>query len=190
MFGARRVFDRVDRIATPRRLIILLVLEVLVLGGENLLDFPLSVPFMQRVAGHPYLDMCAFCSAGQIDAQLDDFGDAGRRLQLLLMPTIDLLIPVLSCAFGSIALAVLLPRERWQWLRWLPLIAMGLDFAENAAIVALVTAYPARLDVLASVSGLLTGLKFVAYLATAAAVAVGAVARLREHLVTGGARAG
>ena len=68
-----RLLSWLSRVTTPRRVAVLLVLDLLLLGCENLLDFPLSVPFMRRTTGHPYLDMCAFCSAPQIQAQLDDF---------------------------------------------------------------------------------------------------------------------
>lgn len=163
-----------DRVATPRWLLLLAVLELVLLVSENALDFPLSVPFMRRVSGHPYLDLCAFCSAAEISGQLDDFGEAGRRLQLMLMPTIDVAIPVLSFAFGRVALSLLLRGRAQAWafaIRSLPLAALALDLAENAAIIALVTAYPRRLASLATLLGLLSGLKFVACLATGIAVA-------------------
>ena len=171
----------IDRVSTARLLAVLTVLEVLLLACENGLDFPLSVPFMRRTTGHPYLDMCAFCSAGQIDAQLDDFGEAGRHLQLWLMPTVDVAIPFLSFAFGSVALAVLLRGRRGSWMRWLrilPLAALALDLAENAGIVALVTAYPRRLEGVAALTGVLTGVKFCAYGATVVAVCVLAAVRV------------
>ena len=164
-----RFFSWVDRLATPRRLVILTVLEILLLAGENGLDFPLSVPFMRRATGHPYLDMCAFCSASEIRAQLDDFGELGRRLQLTLMPTIDVVIPVASCAFGSVALALLLRGRGGAWSRWvrlLPFSALALDFSENAGILALLTAYPRHFDRVAALTGLLSGMKFCAYATT------------------------
>jgi hypothetical protein len=168
-----RLLSSIDRAATARRVAVLAVLEVLLLGCENLLDFPLSVPFMRRTTGHPYLDMCAFCSAPEIRAQLDAFGDAGRGLQLWLMPTIDVAIPVLSCVFASAALAVLLRgRARW-WatgVRLLPFVAMALDFAENAGIITLVSAYPRELPAVAAATGLLSGVKFGAYGATVVAM--------------------
>jgi hypothetical protein len=175
-----RLFAWLDRVTTARRVGVLLVLETLLLGCENLLDFPLSVPFMRRTTGHPYLDMCAFCSAPQIQAQLDDFGDAGRKLQLLLMPTVDVAIPVLSCAFAASALTLLRRERRRGWLRWLrllPFAAMALDFAENAGIVALVAAFPRRLDGVAALTGLLSGLKFCAYASSLAAIVVLTAAR-------------
>lgn len=169
-----RLFAWIDRAATWRLLAVLTVVEILVLACENGLDFPLSVPFMRRTTGHTYLDMCAFCSAGQIDSQLDGFGEVGRRLQLQLMPTVDVAIPVISCAFGSVALAMLLRGRlgaRWRWLRVLPIAALVLDLAENTGIIVLVTAYPLRLDSVAALTGALSGVKFCAYLATVLTIA-------------------
>jgi hypothetical protein len=156
----------IDRIATPRLALVLLVVEALLLGAVNTLDFPLSVPYMRRATGHNYLDMCAFCSAAQIQQNLEGFGDIGRRLQLLLMPTIDIAIPVTSGVFGAVALTVLARRFAARWMRWLPLVplaAMALDFAENGAIIGLVVTYPRSPMLLATLSGLLSGLKFCAY---------------------------
>jgi len=159
-------FKQIDRASTPRVLVILLVLEVLLLGCVNGLDFPLSVPFMVRTTGHNYLDMCAFCSAPRIYSHLDAFGTEGRRLQLLLLTTIDVAIPVTSCAFGVVALRVLGRASRLQWLALAPTLAMVLDFLENAGIAVVVTHYPKHLDSLAGLTGFISGAKFCAYLLT------------------------
>jgi hypothetical protein len=170
------------RLSTPRVFAMLLIAEIALLASENLLDFPLSVPFMRRATGQSYLDMCAFCSAAQIHRRLVDFGPLGRHLQLLLMATVDVAIPVLSFVFGSVGLTVLLRGKGGRWLgfvRALPLVAMVLDFGENALIVRLVTAFPARLDRLETLTGIVTGLKFCAYLAVAVALSFLAIARAR-----------
>ncbi|MCE9578541.1 MAG: hypothetical protein K8W52_35775 [Deltaproteobacteria bacterium] len=163
-----RTLAWIDRHATPRRARALAALAIVVLAVENLLDFPLSVPFMQRTTGHTYLDMCAFCSRAQIEAHLDGFGTAGRGLQLWLLPTVDVIIPFVGAAFGSVALAVLVRDRdrRWRVVRLLPLVALALDLVENAAIAALVIAHPHRLPIVAAVSGAVTGLKFLAYAST------------------------
>jgi hypothetical protein len=162
-----------DRVATPRRVLILLVLEVLVLAGENLLMFPLSVPYFRRLTGHTYLDMCAFCSADRIYADLDVFGALGRRLQLLLFATVDVIIPTLSGVFGAVGLALLTRTRRRArpGLRWwvlVPVVAALLDFTENALIALLTTRYPERMPIVAATSGLVTGMKTIAYVLTAA----------------------
>jgi hypothetical protein len=163
-----RFFDWLDGRSTPRFVLILLCLELLVLGCENALMFPLSVPYMRQLTGHNYLDMCAFCSGPQIYQQLTAFGVAGRRLQLLLMPTVDIVIPVTSGLFGATALTALTKSLRarqpaYRWLVLLPVAATLLDFAENAGIVLVTSQYPARFEWLAALTGFTTGLKTLAY---------------------------
>jgi hypothetical protein len=167
-----------DRWATPRRVLALFVLDALLLGGVNLVDFPLSVPSMRRLTGGTYLDMCAFCSGTRVSSALAAFGNAGRMQQLAFTATIDLAIPLVSAAFGALA-ARLFGCAR---LAWVPILAGALDYAENAAIVALVVRYPSLLG-LAGLMGILSGLKAIAYGASIAIVVVGAVRwRWRAHV--------
>jgi hypothetical protein len=163
----KRLFDWLDRVTTLRLVLALMVANLLLLVTENTLTFPLSVPSMRATTnGHVYLDMCAFCSSEQVYGELDAFGDVGRRMQAWLIPTIDVAIPVTSFAFGSVALTHALRGKRGTWtilLRTLPLVALLLDFAENAGIVSMLVAYPMRLETLATLTGLLSGMKFCAY---------------------------
>ena len=168
------LFHLVDRLGRPRTAWILAALEVAGLGVVNRLDFPLSVPYVRRLTGHVYLDMCAFCSSGVVENELRALGDRGRLLQALLLCTIDLLIPILSCALGVSALTALTRNGRGSgWTRWLlalPLAAMTLDFAENGAIAALLLRYPEPAPLLAAFEGIFSGLKFAAYGATVIAI--------------------
>lgn len=148
----------------------LLFADLIVLAAVNLLRFPLSVPSQRALTGETYLDMCGFCSAAEEHRILTAFGDAGRAAQLRFLLSIDVVIPLLGAAFGVVALAHL---SRYRWLLALPVAAMGLDFAENAAVAAAVWRYPAPAS---GAAGLLSGLKFVAYAATWLAIAVVAVA--------------
>ena len=184
----RGFFAWLDSIVSGRMVVTVLALEALLLGVENTLTFPLSVPYMRKLTGHPYIDMCAFCSADRVRENLDAFGDAGRSLQLWLMPTIDVAIPVLSAAFGVVTLTFLgrgLPLRVARWLRLLPIAAMALDFVENAGIVALVVTYPRDSRVLAALTGAVSGVKFCAYGATLLAI----VALLVARVARGGSRA-
>lgn len=163
----------------PRLAWMLAALEVAVIAGVNLFDFPLSVPALQRATGHAYLDMCAFCSGSQVQGELLALGERGRLWQALLLPTIDVLIPVLSCLFGLAGLGALMAGRaaRAQWLLTLPLLAMGLDFAENGTIVALLLQFPETSPLLARTEGVLSGLKFAAY--GAVLVSMGALLVMR-----------
>jgi hypothetical protein len=175
-----------DRVATPRRVAVLLLLELIVLGCENLLVFPLSVPYFRRVTGRAYLDTCAFCSANSIYAQLDAFGPLGRRLQLLLFATVDVVVPTLSGLFGALGIALLTrsqgrTRPRLRWLVLVPIAAALLDFTENAVIALLTIRYPEHMDGVATIAGFVTGMKTIAYLLTAVMLVAFALRRrLRE----------
>jgi hypothetical protein len=170
-----------DRLGRWQTAVALAILEIAVLGIENGLDFPLSVPFLRRVTGHAYLDMCAFCSSAAVQSEVAGLGDRGRLLQALLLSSIDLLIPALSCTFGLSAILALGGKwrgRRWnRWLLWLPLAAMALDFAENGTIAALLLEYPQSSPRAAGLEGMLSGLKFAAYGAVVVAILALLVAR-------------
>lgn len=167
----------VDKLGRPRTALILAVLEIAVLAIVNGLDFPLSVPYQHRVTGQGYLDFCNYCSAAAVQSQVEALGVRGRLLQALLLCTIDIVIPTLSCLFGISALAAL--TRRWSvggssigWLPAIPVAAMLLDFAENASIVGLLIRYPAPSPALAGLEGLLSGLKVTAYGLVAVSIVV------------------
>ena len=158
----------IDKLGRSRTALTLTILEIAVLGVVNGLDFPLSVPYQHRVTGQGYLDFCNYCSAAAVQSQVDALGVQGRLLQALLLCTIDIVIPTLSCLFGIAALAALTRRWRAQdssigWLFAIPVAAMLLDFGENWSIVGLLIRYPAPSPVLAGLEGLLSGLKVTAY---------------------------
>lgn len=178
----RALVGWLDRVATPRRLAVLLVLELTVLACENLLVFPLSVPYFRRATGQTYLDMCAFCSARSVYAHLDAFGACGRKLQLLLFATVDVVIPTLSGLFGALGIAFLTRSRRRShprlgWLVLVPVTAALLDFTENALIALLTVRYPVRMDGVATIAGLVTGVKTIGYVFTAVLLVVLAVRR-------------
>ena len=162
-----------DRLSRPRTAAILAAAIVVVLAFVNGLDFPLSVPSLVRQTGHRYLDMCAFCSASQIHAELVGLGEHGRLLQGVLFSTIDILIPGLSLLAGLAVIGATTRHMRHRRLLLaLPIIAAALDIIENAAIIALLVAFPAPAPSLAALQGIVSGLKFIAYLAVVVAMLV------------------
>src|SRR5215467_5012810 len=122
----------VDKLGRPRTALLLTALQIAVLSAVNGLDFPLSVPYLRRVTGQGYLDFCNYCSAAAVQSRVDALGVQGRLLQALLLSTIDIVIPTLSCLFGIAALAAL--TRRWRpgasatgWLLAMPVAALLLD---------------------------------------------------------------
>jgi hypothetical protein len=166
---------RLDRLASWPRVVIVFPAEVILIGCENAMVFPLSVPYLHRLTGTYYLDACAFCSSAQIYGMLDTLGPIGRVLELRMLSTIDVVIPVLSGVFGALTIAFF--TKSWRGglrgaLVLVPVLAMMLDYSENVLIAVVTSRYPARLEGLASVLGFVTGLKVSAYAVTVLAVVV------------------
>jgi len=156
----------IDSLGKPRNAFIAMALLVGVLGSVNGLDFPLSVPFVERETGHTYLDMCPFCSAETVEANLSGLGERGRLLQAVLLSTIDIVIPVVSLVAGLAVIAALRRRSRDALTRLLlsvPIAAFALDLAENGLIVMLLLGHPSANPEVAGLEGLFSGLKFGAY---------------------------
>lgn len=156
---------------------------ILVLASVNLLDFPLSVPYMRRISGNNYLDMHMLYSVDQAYFLLDAFGAEGRRLQLLLLPTIDIVIPTLSGIAGFSMIAYLFKNASGETVllgkfRHVALVASVTDFLENSGIFTMVVLYPERLDIIAGATGILTAVKFVLYLLTFLLILAGIAYRL------------
>jgi hypothetical protein len=169
--------ELLERLATGRRAALLLLLTASAFLSVNLLEFPASVPHMARVSGQSYLDMQGFYTAEGAYRLLQAFGPEGRRLQLRMLLTIDVALPLLAAAAGAAAITFLgrrahLPRAWLRRLLVLPLAALAADALENAAVAGLVLAYPRRLGALASAAGVLTAGKTVLYLATALAALI------------------
>jgi hypothetical protein len=175
-----RLLAWIDGASTGRRTAQLFVLALTAMLSVNLLDFPVSVPFMRRVSGNTYLDMQGFYTAARAYQLLDAFGPEGRRLQLLLATTFDALFPTIAGAFGAVAITWSFRRAFGapSRLALLALVAAALDYLENLAIIVLVTEYPRHLDFVAQAAGAITFLKGAAYLATAVVLLVGLIATL------------
>jgi hypothetical protein len=173
--------------ATPRRLLLSFSGVGLLLLGENLLDVPPGVVYMRRVTqGQNFLDF-GFAPASQAHAVLTAFGPAGRHTQALLLSTVDVLIPFASGLFGALAIVVfgraLLGKPgRWLGLVSIPILAMLLDYAENASIAALLVTFPRDPAWLSVVTHALTQAKTVFYGSTALLVALGGAAALIRHV--------
>jgi hypothetical protein len=98
-------------------------------------------------AGKP-LEPPWFCSTDTLFAQVDALGAAGRSQHRIGVLTLDTLIPLTYGAALFLAARFYLDRlgapAALRALRWLPVVAMLCDFAENACIVALLGAHPDR----------------------------------------------
>ena len=173
--------------ATPRRLLLSFSGVSLLLLGENLLDVPPGVVYMRRVTqGQNFLDF-GFAPASHAHAVLTAFGPAGRHTQALLLSTVDVLVPFASGLFGALAIvifgrALFGKPGRWLGLVSIPILAMLLDYAENASIAALLLTFPRDPAWLSVVTHTLTQAKSVFYASTALLVLLGGAAALARHV--------
>jgi hypothetical protein len=128
--------------------------------AENLLHFPLSVPYMKGLAsGMPLLDMRPGYTPGDVYELFDVLGQAGRNAYLRLFWTIDLFLPAL---FGlSLASAIRLG-SFYAW-RSLPLLGTACDYAENITITLLLRRYPMHEPAFARLASVFTIMKLILY---------------------------
>ena len=144
-----------------RALITVAVLAAAVV--ENAFDFTGSVPYFKRITGGlGILDMLPLPDAARAHRVLELMGAEGRRHYAILLGTFDALFPLGVALFFS----GWLPAR----LRWLPWLAMALDYAENLACFALLATFPHESTAVASLAGTLTALKLAAYAACVAAL--------------------
>jgi hypothetical protein len=128
--------------------------------AENLLHFPLSVPYMKELAaGAPLLDMRLGYTPDAVYQLFDLLGRAGRGAYLKLLWTIDLLLPALFGLFLSSAVRRGALRA-WQSI---PLLAAACDYCENITITILLLCYPLQAPAFARLASILTVTKLVLY---------------------------
>jgi hypothetical protein len=105
-------------------------------------------------------------SADQVYATLAALGEAGRAFDLTRIVPLDLIFPFSYALFLAVAITWLLLRvlpgeSPWLLLNLLPVLAAAADYGENAGVIALLLAYPARLDAVAMLTSLMYSVKFV-----------------------------
>jgi hypothetical protein len=163
-----RVLSLIDRLANRRSLVVVAAVAAALHAVENLLDFPLSVPRMRALTGgHVYLDF-GFANAAQAYRLLDAFGEAGRRAQLLLLPTVDVVLPLAASLFQVVAIAYAVraafgAASRYRGLALVGGLSLVFDYLENLAIAGLVLTYPDRHLGLAALTHALTSMKMASY---------------------------
>ena len=144
----------------PSNFSILPVLTVGAFLAENLLYFPLSIPYMKDLArGMPLLDMRPGYTPEAVYHLFDVLGPTGQRSYLKLLWTIDLVLPSLFGFFLSSAIR----RGGFRAWRTVPLLGSACDYAENIAVTVLLMHYPMQELALAQFASIMTLAKFVFY---------------------------
>ena len=138
----------------------LLTLTIGALLVENLLYFPLSVPYMKELAaGAPLLDMRPGYTPDDVYHLFDMLGQSGRGAYLRLLWTIDLLLPALFCLFLSSAIR----RGAFRASQSIPLLAAVCDYAENIMVTILLLRYPMHEPALVQLASVFTVTKLLLY---------------------------
>jgi hypothetical protein len=115
--------------------------------------------------GVSLLDLRLAYSPEQARAMLAAYGAAGRPLYRSFAATGDIVYPVVYATLFALLVSWLFlrgfgPASRWRRLNVLPFAAMLFDWLENAAIIAMLKAYPDVPDSLIRLGSAFTGLKW------------------------------
>ena len=182
------LIKRMDRLATGRHVIAALVVALALFLTAN----TFSSYFYDLTGGHGLLDLAGgrnvltFRTGYTPDdayALLTYWGTVGRHDQLLFTLTLDVLVPPATWLFLTLALLyVTRPFAAAGWQRLLavllPTAYLAFDYGENMAILAMVSAFPNRVDAVAAVGGALWTGKTVTSDLAVCALLLGLIIRL------------
>jgi hypothetical protein len=127
---------------------------------------PFGIAQLQEITGGPtILDMTLTTSPDQVYNVLGALGDAGRAFDLTRIVPLDLVFPLTYALFLSVAISWTMARwlpesSPWFLLNLAPLAAGAADYCENAGVIAMLLAYPARLDPVAMFTSAMYIVKF------------------------------
>jgi hypothetical protein len=145
-------------------------------GWLILLFFALDALFMglllpnaqaqiQSGGGPGPLDLEIFYTSNAAYEKIAAYGEAGRAFYRTTELTTDILYPIVYTLFFSLLITYLFqrafdPQSPFQRAHLLPFGAWFFDLLENIGIVTMLTAFPTRLDWLASLTGVITLIKW------------------------------
>lgn len=153
-------------------------LVVIFLGLQLCFNFWVF-PFFTRQfgpgEGQPMLDLMFGFSPEQAYAIISDYGEAGRSGAILTTAIADSLYPFVYAGLLAFAISwflkgIPLKSKKWQYLNLLPIAALVFDFAENAGIITMISAYPKQYDNIAHMASVAGMLKWTFVVVSAAAL--------------------
>lgn len=146
---------------------ILLSIALLMMFTINALDFPYTVPYIQRITGGAGLpDTKLSYTPDELYRTLDLLHSAGRHAYERFLITFDAVFPLLYSTALYLVARFLVERgfPQYRWARYLCLTALtaGLfDYLENGMILFLLGSYPEPSNQIAILAGSFTLLKWV-----------------------------
>ncbi|GAA3135003.1 hypothetical protein GCM10017600_71220 [Streptosporangium carneum] len=148
--------------------LVALFVPVIVLANVGL---PFSAAGIKEVSGGVgILDLEPAATAEGVGRALAAYGQEGRERYLVLLASLDVLLPLLLALTCAALLGVTLGRVRaLRWTPLTPLVGLAADYAENGVLAVLLTGYP---SVPAGPAGLLSTLTAVKTTAIAVELAL------------------
>ncbi len=129
-------------------------------GNKNILILAILVILFNIAMGFAFgriegeiLDTRIYYTPDEAYKSISGYGDEGRSLYVQTTLLLDYLYPWIYSLLLSIVLFRLSGKHR---ISLLPFFILVLDYAENTAILIMLTRYPARFDLLASTAGIAT----------------------------------
>jgi len=174
------VIPFLERHATSRRALSMLILLLATMVLVNRADLPFTGPWLSRISGGgEFLDVHFFYTSDDAQTVIADYGPAGRHACLAFYCSWDVAIPVLAMTFTALGLATTWGLGgRRRWLLLVPALALAFDFLENLLLSVLLIRYPDGPRCLAGGAGVITLLKWVTYGTSAGVVLAGSLGRL------------
>lgn len=165
----------------PRLLLCATLLSATMAIGINVVNAPGTMVWFKQRTGPGTLDAMPLAGAEAVHEVLHKMGDDGRALYLAEIVLFDLLFPVALLAMVHLAIVQLWSTSHARTLVALPWAAFAIDLVENSVAFLLTHTFPDESQGLANAVGVLTALKFAAYLAGLVAAFVGLVLTLRRR---------
>jgi hypothetical protein len=133
------------------------VWALLVVFAVHFLDFPGSVPRFEKLSrGGVLLDASPAFTVDAVYRRLSDYGDEGRKSYAFRNVTVDIILPLSVLPFLFLLMHKAVTALQLTGILRVLLLSLSpgyviFDFAENATILALLTNYPERMDLVAGI---------------------------------------
>ena len=179
---AAPVKSYIERFASWKNLALILLLSF----PFNFYLFPHRSAALKAISNlsNPILDVQFLYSPSRVYHILEALGPEGRWIYAFSESTIDLLFPLIYASFLRISLELIasgLPVSNnriWRRLSSLPWLLMGMDYGENASLVALLLLYPKVITPLAWLASAFSSIKLSLGLVCVVLVLIGFVGLL------------
>lgn len=179
-----RISRLVERHASRRRTIVLLLAASVFSVVFNFSSLPISVPYFKQTSGQGLLDTRLYYTAHEAFSMIQGYGEAGRRHYLQFLAADMMFIPLYSLGFSMLITSLMAGtglQRNALLLNLLPLLAGSFDSLEDACILSMLLEYPKHDSWIGTFSGAATACKWSATLASLLCLAFLAAGRSKRR---------